>query len=179
MIDRQEQDEVIRSNLPTLSRRLALAAGFCLAAATSGCGTKQESQSNEPEIGTSESDLGTIVCGTYPGFDGEGNRVDLPEYYVVHSMNRRLRAFPDFAAAAGMKLVRTCDEARAFDRVYDDYFNAHPNFDKDLTNEKPFYRPPMRSDLPSEITGDKVFNGMRTGPAATADRFPVVRIMPF
>jgi hypothetical protein len=53
----------------------------------------------------------------------------LREWYILPAMNRRLRFFPEFAKAAGMRCVRDCREARAFVRARSDYLKKHPDFE--------------------------------------------------
>jgi hypothetical protein len=56
----------------------------------------------------------------------EGRR----EWYILRSINARLRYFPDFAKAAGTSCVRDCQGARAYMQAYDHYSQTHPSFDE-------------------------------------------------
>jgi hypothetical protein len=53
------------------------------------------------------------------------------EVYQLTAMNRKLRSFPDFASAAGIRCVRDCESARAFTKAYAQYSRVHPGFDAD------------------------------------------------
>ena len=67
----------------------------------------------------------SIICGeaAQPG----GRR----EIYVLSAINKTIRNHPDFANAVNIHCVRDCAEARAFTKAYEDYGNAHPDFDAD------------------------------------------------
>jgi hypothetical protein len=155
------------------ARRALMA--IVLVAPVQGCG--HGAADSAPEDTTSSAQpLGTIICGSFPSTDEFGNATEQPEYYRLTSINRTLRTFPDFASSIGMKSVRSCDQARAFTRAYDDYFQAHPYFDSAMTFD-PKVELPVLPPGPATVIVPKVFNGTPMGPH-TPDLFPVVRITP-
>ncbi|HMF43573.1 MAG TPA: carboxypeptidase-like regulatory domain-containing protein [Polyangia bacterium] len=60
----------------------------------------------------------TVVCGT----GGQG-------VYVLSAINRKIRRFPDFAAAVNIHCVPDCASAEVWSKAYRDYAAAHPGFD--------------------------------------------------
>jgi hypothetical protein len=141
---------------------VALAAIVALGVA-GGCSSKPAGRS-----GATSSDV--IVCGVSPIVDESGANSAVPEVYVLPAMNNKLRHYPDFAKAIGMKSVSSCDEARAFYSAYMKYFESHPHFDV----REPFELPPLSTMPPShpepEVIVPKIYNGYRTF------NFPVVEI---
>jgi len=159
-------------------RFLALTAATWLLVIGPGCSA--DSPKSETETASEPlPDIGTIVCGSYTSVDSRGVPIQRPEYYIAHAMNRTLRAFPDFAKASGLSLVRTCDEARTYAEAYEKYTDAHPDFDQSLPFELPAEIPPVPTDMPSTVIESKVFNGTHTGPPGSVGLFPVVRITSF
>jgi len=61
---------------------------------------------------------GTVVCGA----GGKG-------VFVLTAINRKLRRYPDFAAAVNIHCVRDCAGGEAFSTAYRNYAAAHPGFD--------------------------------------------------
>jgi hypothetical protein len=51
------------------------------------------------------------------------------EVYSFPQMNAHLRKYPDFAATVGLSEVKTCEDARHYDRRYAEYRKLHPEFD--------------------------------------------------
>lgn len=73
------------------------------------------------ETTCSETDFGET-------FDG-GRVVAEREIYSFPRMNAHLRKYPEFAAAAGLGEVKSCDDARRYGERYREYARAHPGFD--------------------------------------------------
>jgi Trypsin len=172
-----------RSRLAWWAPMVLLAAA--LASGPQGCSSRDASQgpATAAQAAPSEDDLGgTLLCDPgAPATNGQPARD--PEYYIVYSMNRKLRYYPDFAAAIGMKTVTTCDDARAFTVAYSDYFRQHPFFDAHLPMAPGALLAPVtsRSERASadrasqDATVEKIFNGSVAGPSGS-DPFPVVQI---
>jgi len=51
------------------------------------------------------------------------------EVYSFPKMNAHLRKYPEFATAMGLTEVKDCDDARRYAERYDEYRQAHPDFD--------------------------------------------------
>jgi hypothetical protein len=82
-----------------------------------------------PPLGTAEAACvlpaaDVITCGDAPA--GPGQR---RERYVLSAINDKIRSYPDFANAVNIHCVRDCAEARAFAKAFEDYQQAHPDFD--------------------------------------------------
>jgi hypothetical protein len=61
------------------------------------------------------------------------------------AINRKLRHYPEFAAAVRIRCVRDCAGAEAYQKAYREYVAAHPGFDADEPHSmahKPRPRPP-------------------------------------
>jgi hypothetical protein len=64
-----------------------------------------------------------VVCNDHP------TDVENREFYVLRTINRILRDYPDFASAVQITCVRTCEEARAYMKAHGEYSKTHPGFD--------------------------------------------------
>jgi hypothetical protein len=51
------------------------------------------------------------------------------EIYSFPRMNEHLRKYPAFARAAGLREVKTCEDARRYAERYQEYERAHSGFD--------------------------------------------------
>jgi hypothetical protein len=61
------------------------------------------------------------------------------EVYSFPQMNAQLRKYPEFAATVGLAEVKTCEDARHYDRRYAEYKKLHPDFDDEgPTKEEQF-----------------------------------------
>jgi hypothetical protein len=132
---------------------IALVASVLLALFSPGCSSR-----GEPRTGTTATS-DTIICGFYPAVSSTGEAIERPEYYLLSAMNRKLKQFPDFAAAAGMNSVSDCPGARNVYRAYASFSRSHPRFDENL----PLPKLPRLHDLVPKVPGvatvSKLFNG--------------------
>ncbi len=55
-------------------------------------------------------------------------------------MNARLRKYPDFAATVGLSEVKTCENARHYDRRYAEYKTAAPGLRLRRPDEEEQYK---------------------------------------
>jgi hypothetical protein len=53
------------------------------------------------------------------------------EVYSFPLLNAHLRKYPEFALAAGLREVQTCEDARRYAQAYDEYKRVHPTFDSE------------------------------------------------
>jgi hypothetical protein len=98
---------------------------------------------NEKDCGVPRGKI--VVCSRRPR-----NPEPHDEWYVLSAMNIKMRHYPDFAAAIGMKCVHNCAEARAYMKAYREYSRLHPGFDvnQPLDPRPPFPPPVADSGTP-------------------------------
>jgi hypothetical protein len=116
-------------------------------------GSKELSIPVEPALGKEEAACvfkETVFCGTKP----------MEEYYRLSVINRKIRRYPDFAAAARLHCVRDCEGARTYTKVYREYSEAHPGFDQNeplnmLHEREPEPPPEMFKGRPRAWSGGR------------------------
>ena len=123
-----------------------------------GCGSRSSPQGTASGGATPASPR-AFVCG--PG-----------EVYIPEAMNQKLALYSDFARAAGIASVSTCDEARTVFNAYAAYGRAHPGFDANQPVPRSFggHPPPMPSGVPHTFWRAKILGG------APFQNPPVVRL---
>ena len=155
-------------------RLLGLAAVVLLSSCASGGGSNDPSRGKDPAPEPTAEALadGILVC-PIAGSSAPAPWISLP------AMNKKLRHFPDFARASGLKEIKTCADGFAFWKQYDKYRAAFPYFDANEPFDVPDYAgseevgaPPVTEEQyrAAEGIGPKIKNG--TG----AQLSPVVRI---
>jgi hypothetical protein len=53
------------------------------------------------------------------------------EFYVVDAIQRKLDYYPELADYAGLREVKSCEDARAFRTAYNEFSSLYPDFDRD------------------------------------------------
>ena len=164
MLSPQREMEMIMKVKATRSSEASAAALALLLAACSGTPTvevRPRHVGSGPAAGTTDATESSgpptsVLCSVGDADSG-------PEYYRFEPMNRKLKYYPDFAAAIGIAQVSDCDSARRYAGGYFDYVRAHPGFDSGQPLEYPYEPLPSRPSGPAgTLEVAKILNGIGT-----------------
>ena len=148
------------ANLRAQTAFACLLAIIAIAIIAQGCGPNSSKTGPGDDLTDSTATplSGTIVCGHSQVTNEYGRTVDDPEVYILSSLNKKLRDFPDLARSARMTTVKTCADARAFGNAYLKYSQIHPGFD-DHQPRQPIALPPQPATMVHNVSVPKIWDG--------------------